>query len=244
MADRPLINRLLSYQPYLDTYHGYLEELLDGPFAVDKMNSRIDELPALVRPYVQADELKLFSTEQFELGFQEDVIQGGGFIRPTALGLKPFIEERSESVSEQLAGTRKSSPGDGSGNGGSFRPGPPPGLLRPLPAPASGPAIYVSGISSEEAADNIGKRTTVCGLVTEIRFIVQAPHQPHILVMEDTGFAIEIANADAAKFQGDPKDIYKGKTVCATGEVSMSRFGNPILIVRDPSEIKVTDGGS
>lgn len=117
MADRPLVDRLLYYPQYLDTYHGYLEELMDGPFAVKTMNSRIDELAMLIRPYVINDELKFFTTEKFEQGIEEDITEGrnaGG----NPLGLKPFIEDRSESVKEQLAGTRKSGSGDGSGNGG------------------------------------------------------------------------------------------------------------------------------
>jgi len=126
MEERPLVKRLLSHQPYIDTYHGYLEELLDGPFAVDRMDSRIDKLAALIRPYVKTDEFKFYTTEQFELGLDNDITQVGGVRMPRPLGLKSFIEERNESVREQLAGIRKSGPGDGSGNGGSFRFGPPP----------------------------------------------------------------------------------------------------------------------
>lgn len=119
MAERPLVKRLLSHQPYLDAYHSYLVELLDEPFAADNMIARIDELVTLIRPYVEADEHSFFSTEQFEIGLEGNVIQdwGPGY---SALCLKPFIKERAESVREQLAGIRKSSPGDGTGNGGSF----------------------------------------------------------------------------------------------------------------------------
>lgn len=119
VAERPLVKRLLSYQPYLDTYRGYLKELVEGPFVVEKMNSRIDELSTLVRPYVQADERKLYSMEQFEKGLTEGMGQTStrGF---SSLGLKNFIAERRTSVVEQLAGTRKSSSGNGSGNGGSM----------------------------------------------------------------------------------------------------------------------------
>lgn len=131
VAQRPLVDRLLSYGPYLDTYRGYVEELLDGPFDVSRMNVRIDELAALVRPYVEADERKLYSTEDFETALSMDIRTrrptgdvggrlGGGM---TPIGLKSFVEERSVSLREQLDGTRKSSSGDGSGNGGSSRMG-------------------------------------------------------------------------------------------------------------------------
>ena len=73
IAERPLIDRLLSHKPYLDTYHGYLESLLDGPFSVDVMESRIDQLADLIRPFVKADELKFFSNIAFEIGLTEDL---------------------------------------------------------------------------------------------------------------------------------------------------------------------------
>jgi len=123
MAERPLVQRLLAHKPYLDAYHGYLQELLDGPFNIDKMNSRIDDLAALIRPYVEADKMKFFSAEQFEQNLSQD-ITGGMTMGGRPLGLKNFIAERSKSVREQLNGTRKSSQGDGSGNGGRFGFGP------------------------------------------------------------------------------------------------------------------------
>lgn len=128
MAERPLVKRLLSHQPYLDAYHGYLEELLDGSFSVDNMNSRIDGLAALIRPYVQADELKFFPTDQFEMGLTADARGGAPGAGPRSIGLKTFVVERSKSVREQLEGTRESSHGDGSGNRGSFRQGALPNL--------------------------------------------------------------------------------------------------------------------
>jgi hypothetical protein len=46
------------------------------------------------------------------------------------IGLISFITERHKSVTEQLAGTRASGPGDGSGNGGSFGMGGGQGIIR------------------------------------------------------------------------------------------------------------------
>ncbi len=116
---RPLL-RLLSYQPYLESYHAYLEELITGVFSSEAMNARIDELAGLIRPYVEADELKFYSTEEFETALSED-IESGGEVRGmgmTPLGLKAFIAERVESIRQQLNGELPSSSGDGSGNGG------------------------------------------------------------------------------------------------------------------------------
>jgi len=81
MADRPLIERLLSHQPYLDAYHRYLQSLLDGPFSVAAMESLIDGLADLIRPFIEPDELMGLSTTDFEQGLSEDVKRtepGGG----------------------------------------------------------------------------------------------------------------------------------------------------------------------
>ena len=120
VARCPLV-RLLSVPAYLDTYHGYMEELIGGPFSEGVMNSRIDELADLIRPYVEEDELKFYTTEQFETCLSRDWPTGKQTkMGMTAYGLKGFITERIESVREQLAGTRQSSSGDGSGNGGRY----------------------------------------------------------------------------------------------------------------------------
>lgn len=109
LNERPLIKRLLSHKPYLDTYHGYLESLLNGIFQVDRMEAHIDEIANLVRPFVNADKLKFYPTSDFEANLTQDI---GRFI-----GLKDFVVERSESVRQQLEGKRPKT-GDGSGNGG------------------------------------------------------------------------------------------------------------------------------
>ena len=89
IAERPIVDRLLSYEPYLERYHQYLEELLEEPFNVDRMISRIDEVVDMIRPYVEADELKFYSTEEFERALTEDIprsgqgdASGGGKMQP------------------------------------------------------------------------------------------------------------------------------------------------------------------
>jgi|GEM_PF-424673 len=79
MNDRPLVKRLLAHKPYLDTYHAYLDKMLKEGFAEGKLESRIDELVAMVRPFVEKDETKFFTMEQFEKGITQDNQSGGGF---------------------------------------------------------------------------------------------------------------------------------------------------------------------
>lgn len=71
MEDRPLVKRLLAEPNYLQRYHKYHEELLAGSFAEGVLEARIDKWAALIRPYVEKDELKFFSMEQFERGLNE-----------------------------------------------------------------------------------------------------------------------------------------------------------------------------
>jgi spore coat protein CotH len=127
IAERPLVKRLLSYPPYLDAYHGYLEELLAGPFETNRMFSRIDELADVIRPFVEADTLKFYSTADFERGLVQDIIPSKKrgpkptpeIIEYAPIGLKPFVLERSESVRQQLDGKRPST-NNGYGNPGNL----------------------------------------------------------------------------------------------------------------------------
>jgi hypothetical protein len=81
MDDRPLVKRLFAYKPYLDRYHQYLEELLAGGFAEGAIESRIDRWISLIRPYVEKDELKFFTMEDFDKGLTEGS-SGMGWMRP------------------------------------------------------------------------------------------------------------------------------------------------------------------
>jgi spore coat protein CotH len=107
METRPLIDRLLSHPAYLEKYHGYLEELLEGPFAVEVMEARINELSDLIRPYVQADELKFFSNKQFERGIYLEltVPQDSGVISQqpgNILNITALSEEALQCLREKM----------------------------------------------------------------------------------------------------------------------------------------------
>jgi hypothetical protein len=69
----PLVNRLLSYPPYLEKYHRYMQELLDGPFALDTLLPRVDRLYAMIRPYAKADTAMFYSYEDWERCLTEDL---------------------------------------------------------------------------------------------------------------------------------------------------------------------------
>jgi spore coat protein CotH len=69
----PLVNRLLSYPPYLDKYHQYLQELIDGPMSLDVILPRVDQLVEMVRPYAQADAEMFYTYEDWERCINEDL---------------------------------------------------------------------------------------------------------------------------------------------------------------------------
>lgn len=106
MAQRPLIDRLLSYPPYLEKYHDYLEELLDGPFSLEVMEARINKLADLIRPYVEADEMKFFTNRQFEQGIYKEMTSqpdSSGFQIPGAVPvLTDLTQEGLEFIKENF----------------------------------------------------------------------------------------------------------------------------------------------
>ena len=122
VADRPLVARLLAVPEYLEAYHGYISEMINGSFSSEIMDARIDEIANMIRPYVAADTLKFFTTSAFESFIGE----GGTFSMDSRfggiglnIGLKAFVAGRIESIRKQLAGELAST-NNGQGNGGSF----------------------------------------------------------------------------------------------------------------------------
>ena len=92
LADRPLVNRLLAHKPYMDRYRHYHEDLLSGPFAEGLLEARIDQWAVLIRPYVEKDDLKFFTMEQFEKGLAEGsggMDAGMGMRRPGPMNDTP-----------------------------------------------------------------------------------------------------------------------------------------------------------
>jgi len=117
IAARPLVDKLLQVPANRTAYHATVQQLLDGPFAAVAIKPRIDALATLIRPYVEADPTKFFTTEQFEQGLVADVNGGMG----TAIGLKLFVDERAAALRSQLAGNSATT-NQGRGNCGNQQP--------------------------------------------------------------------------------------------------------------------------
>ena len=130
----PLVAQLVSKPEYLETYHKYLQEIIDGPFSVERMKARIDQIAALIRPYVEKDDLKFFTLGDFEQALTDDLTSSTAQLRmmgASSIGLLTFVEGRDASIRAQLSGQQPAASADGSGNGGSkglgFMGGGPPG---------------------------------------------------------------------------------------------------------------------
>lgn len=144
----PLIGQLIDEPEYMEIYHTYLEELVEGPFSAERMTERIDEIAAVIRPYVENDEN--VSLVEFERGLTSDITSGSGPVGGRAwavggsfIGLVHFVEQRTASITAQLSGTRMACEGDGSGNGGIIGVGGPGGG----PAPGFGPGGVAPGVA-------------------------------------------------------------------------------------------------
>ncbi|MEK4434023.1 CotH kinase family protein [Paenibacillus sp. FSL K6-2862] len=63
MENVPMINNLLAVPEYKEKYLNYVNELTDY---LEGIQDRITELADVIRPYVEADPTKFYTTEQFE----------------------------------------------------------------------------------------------------------------------------------------------------------------------------------
>ncbi len=121
VAEYPLVQQLLDEPEYLETYHTYLRQMIEGPFSVERMTARVHEIADLIRPWVVQDTAKLTSTAAFEGGLSasassaaSSVVSGGGRF----INLLYFVEQRTASIAAQLNGESPAGSGNGSGNGG------------------------------------------------------------------------------------------------------------------------------
>ncbi len=90
MSSRPLIDKLFANSEYLETYHLYLQELIDSYFADGKFEAKVQELNKLISDYVNNDPTAFCTYEEYEKAFKSFITLGN---------------LRAESVQGQLEGT-------------------------------------------------------------------------------------------------------------------------------------------
>ena len=87
---RPMLAWIFSNQTYTDLYHQYFSEFISSYFESGYFSEMIDDVQAMIAPYVQNDPTKFCTYEEFETGVAT---------------LKEFCLLRAESVRGQLDGT-------------------------------------------------------------------------------------------------------------------------------------------
>lgn len=159
MEDRPLVKRLLAWPPYLERYHQYHEQMLAGGFAEGVLEARIDKWVALIRPYVEKDELKFFTMEQFEKGLNEGN-SNIGWMGNRSQGRMNNSANRSPDINAQLPQARADRGGQSRqiGPGQFGRRG--PGFGR---GPGGGPGMGAPGLKSFIAKRRISVRKQLDG---------------------------------------------------------------------------------
>jgi len=90
LEERPLLGKLLEVPEYLELYHGYLQQIVDGYFNSGLFEQTVDAMNALIAPYVAADPSAFYDYEAYQ----------------TAVGeLKKLGLLRAASIEGQLKGT-------------------------------------------------------------------------------------------------------------------------------------------
>lgn len=98
-ALRPLLATVLATPALRSTYLAEYRTLFEQSFPASAMVARVDTLADQVRPHVQADPRKMYSSGQFEWNLVSDMTDDGNRVP----GLKSFIAARAASVASQFA---------------------------------------------------------------------------------------------------------------------------------------------
>lgn len=121
MENYPLVEVLLSNPEYVETYHRYLKEILEGPLQMNTFTNRVEELYSLLDEHIQADpsaSYERFLNALYDSG--EDITDGNSNSNVREMGkespaLIDFVAARTENIAAQLAGEIPSTNG-GQGN--------------------------------------------------------------------------------------------------------------------------------
>ncbi len=102
VAERPLVAKLLTVDEYKELYHSILQKAVDGYLANDTFTARVNEVYAMISPYVKADPRPFYTYEESEEAVPKLISTNASQV---------------ENITQQLDGTIPSA-GDGSGSGG------------------------------------------------------------------------------------------------------------------------------
>jgi DNA/RNA endonuclease YhcR with UshA esterase domain len=117
-----------------------------------------------------------------------------------------------------------------------------PAPLVPKETPSPAPPAPSPRIASADAQQHVGENATVCGPVVSARYFNSAPNNPTLLNFDrpypNHTFTVVIPGSARARFNEAPETMFRGKTVCVTGLVTVYK-GKPEIVVVAPSQIVV-----
>ncbi|MDF2670550.1 MAG: spore coat protein CotH [Paenibacillus sp.] len=102
LADRPLVDKLLKVDAYKQRYHEIISEMIKGYLSKDVFAARVQQIAALISPYVEKDPTAFYTYDQYQQALTQ---------------LNTFTTQQVDSITKQLDGTSPSS-GTGAGSGG------------------------------------------------------------------------------------------------------------------------------
>ncbi len=89
LAERPLLNCLLSNEKWRAQYHAYLDEFIRDYIESGEFARKAEAASAMIRPYVEADPTSGVTSERFEAAVASDI---------------DFVALRTDSIRGQLSG--------------------------------------------------------------------------------------------------------------------------------------------
>lgn len=107
LAERPYVAKVFESETNLNTYHTYLQALLDGPLTPSTFEDSVNTTADLIREYVAADPTAFYSITEFESALTTDSNE--------VYGLTSFMSLRTDNIQQQLDGTLATASEDGSG---------------------------------------------------------------------------------------------------------------------------------
>jgi len=100
----------------------------------------------------------------------------------------------------------------------------------------------IATITSFDATNHIGKTATVCGTVTQTRFMSDSLNKYTFINLDgrypDEPFCIIIEQPDRINFSEPPEIAYRDKKICVTGLIEAFKSKAQIKI-KNPSQITV-----
>lgn len=105
LSDRPLLAKLLENETYLEKYHQYLSEIVEGYFNSGYFIDKIDQLDKLIQNYVKEDASAFFTYDQYVAGV--DTLKQFGILRAQSIqgqleGSIPSTTEGQSAAPDQL----------------------------------------------------------------------------------------------------------------------------------------------